>query len=244
MGLTTCEAFSVFIAVAIVATVFLIATIGISSEDSYLRTLRLADALPDEFPASILENCPAAYKNNNCAVKNLSVMNGLDFVQYFTDFKMADGSYNESKTGKLGNPDIKTDFNGYSFNFLSEENKKQFEENPSRFIPQFGGFCSWAVSGNFDPLTYSWAANCLGPTGDKALWTILDQKLYFLRFKASKEQFLEDSKVYVSLGDARWQNWFGDKKDEYFDTKCSALAAWFKSSMYMQQISTQRNIIY
>ena len=35
---------------------------------------------------------------------------------------------------------------GYTYNFVSEANKKAFLKSPSTYVPQFGGFCSYGIS--------------------------------------------------------------------------------------------------
>jgi hypothetical protein len=35
---------------------------------------------------------------------------------------------------------------GYTYNFVSEANKKTFLKSPSTYVPQFGGFCSYGIS--------------------------------------------------------------------------------------------------
>ena len=35
---------------------------------------------------------------------------------------------------------------GVTYRFASEENKARFQKNPARFVPQYGGWCAWAVA--------------------------------------------------------------------------------------------------
>ena len=53
---------------------------------------------------------------------------GVDFVQYFTSFKLDSGLYDESRIGEAGSSLINTTYNGHLFHFQSADNKKIFLE--------------------------------------------------------------------------------------------------------------------
>jgi YHS domain-containing protein len=106
---------------------------------------------------------------------------------------------------------------GYQFYFLSQENKDIFDETPDAYIPQYGGFCSWGISGEYCP-PYPWEKDCLGPSGNWGHWTIQNNKLYFFLFELPKTKFLTNVSYYVEQGDLRWSSWFND--DAYFSTSC------------------------
>lgn len=60
--------------------------------------------------------------------------NGYDVVAYF-DGKAINGSKEYS-----------TEYDGVSFKFSSQENKDKFTQDPSQYIPQYGGYCAFAVA--------------------------------------------------------------------------------------------------
>ncbi len=75
------------------------------------------------------------------------VANGYDVVAYF------DGQAVE------GNKAFTATHDGVSYKFSSQENLNKFQSNPEKFVPQFGGYCAYAVatSGkkvNVNPETY------------------------------------------------------------------------------------------
>lgn len=87
--------------------------------------------------------------------KKGAVANGYDVVSYFS---------NEAKKGKK---EFSTTHDGVKFRFSSSENLKKFKENPKHYIPQYGGFCAYAI----------------GKTGEKVAinpktFEIRDNKLY------------------------------------------------------------------
>jgi len=57
-------------------------------------------------------------------------INGYDPVAYVTVHKAV-----------KGNPSIKSNFRGAIIHFTSAANKAAFDKNPSRYYPQYGGFC-------------------------------------------------------------------------------------------------------
>jgi hypothetical protein len=110
-----------------------------------------------------------------------------------------------------------SDFGGYQFYFLSAENKALFDSDPTKYAPQWGGFCAWGVSGELCP-EYPWDRDCLGPNADFSIWTIRDDKLFFFYKTDAKAWFMEDVKVYVKQGEERWAEWFGD--GYHYSTEC------------------------
>ena len=62
-------------------------------------------------------------------------LKGYDPVGYFT----------ENRPVK-GNPQFVSTYNGARYQFASAANKSAFDANPSKYEPQFGGFCAYAAS--------------------------------------------------------------------------------------------------
>jgi hypothetical protein len=56
--------------------------------------------------------------------KPLPVLGGVDMVQFFTAFKLPDGSYNESEVGQRGSDLFSSVYNNQTFYFVSEENRR------------------------------------------------------------------------------------------------------------------------
>lgn len=111
---------------------------------------------------------------------------GYDVVAYF------DG--NPAK----GSAEYVTTVNGVKYKFISQESLDRFKANPAAFIPQYGGYCAYAVavSGkkvNINPETYE----------------IRDGKLY-LFYNAGKtntlELWLSESPEHLkSKADQNWE---------------------------------------
>jgi len=62
-------------------------------------------------------------------------ISGYDPVAYFTDGK-----------AEKGLPDFSSTANGVIYLFASAEHKAAFESSPSKYEPQFGGFCAYGLS--------------------------------------------------------------------------------------------------
>lgn len=60
--------------------------------------------------------------------------NGYDVVAYFS---------NEAIEGDKA---FKTKFEGVNYKFSSQKNLNLFNKNPEKYIPQYGGYCAYAIA--------------------------------------------------------------------------------------------------
>ena len=60
---------------------------------------------------------------------------GYDVINYFT-----------TNTAERGSVEFSTTHNGATYYFVSAENLKTFKANPSKYLPQFDGYCAFAVA--------------------------------------------------------------------------------------------------
>lgn len=63
------------------------------------------------------------------------VAEGFDVVSYFEDEKPLEGKKK-----------FQTTYDGTKFKFSSEKNLTLFKENPVKYIPQYGGYCAYAIA--------------------------------------------------------------------------------------------------
>jgi hypothetical protein len=155
-----------------------------------------------------------------CYNAETPVMGGLDVVQFFTTFKNADGTYDETQVGQRGSSAYVSVYGGYTYYFLSAENKALFDADPAHYVPQYGGFCAWGMGSEFCP-RYGWDVTCMGPHGSYHHWTVQNDKLYFFWFAKARENFLANMDTALPAGDARWQEWFPDGTQPYLNTNCA-----------------------
>lgn len=107
---------------------------------------------------------------------------GYDVVNYFTDGKPAAGS--DKFTVAYG---------GVTWQFTSAEHRDMFKADPTKFAPQYGGFCSWGVSQGklFD----------VDPVNG---WTLSGGKLY-LNFNGDlNKTFARDTEGFISKAERNW----------------------------------------
>lgn len=60
--------------------------------------------------------------------------NGYDLVSYFTN-----------NSAQRGNKDFSSDHKGATYYFSNAANLKMFKNAPEKYLPQFGGFCSFGM---------------------------------------------------------------------------------------------------
>ena len=153
--------------------------------------------------ASCPDNLP------QCSQSDHPVLGGLDIIPYF---------YNVSYKGERGSDNIVSTYNGFKYLFTNIENKNMFDANPEQYLPQYGGYCSWGVAGEYCP-EYPWSLDCLGPSGNWNHGTVLSQKLYFFLYEEAMEKFMADVDNNIEAGDERWLSWFSTT-DEHMNTDC------------------------
>lgn len=133
--------------------------------------------------AAFLAGCAGTGPNNTTsegADANL-MLKGHDPVAYFTLGKHT-----------LGKADVKTDHDGATYRFMSEENKAIFLKEPAKYVPQYGGFCSNGIAYGIP-----WG-------GDPDTWKIIGGKLYIYGGTSSKNYFLMDEKTNLALAERYW----------------------------------------
>ena len=106
---------------------------------------------------------------------------GYDTVAFFTEGKPLKGL---SK--------YKMSYKGANWYFSSAENLAAFNNNPTRYAPQYGGYCAWAVANNDTA------------KGDPVHWTIHGGKLYLNYNDEIKNRWLKEIDSFISKADANW----------------------------------------
>ncbi|MEP6713000.1 MAG: YHS domain-containing (seleno)protein [Ferruginibacter sp.] len=107
----------------------------------------------------------------NQAVFSDKAIEGYDPVAYFTQQKAVKGE----------------EINSYKWNdatwyFSSTENMNLFKANPDKYAPQFGGYCSYAVSTGFTAKI------------DPEAFEIIDSKLYLYNDQGFKNKWKKNQK--------------------------------------------------
>lgn len=108
-------------------------------------------------------------------------IDGYDVVSYF-----------DQSTPSKGKADLAYDWDGVTWYFASQEHLEAFKTDPTRYAPQYGGYCSLAVSTGF-------AARSLPES-----YTIHDGKLYFFHDPEVKAEAMQDLDGMIDKCEASW----------------------------------------
>jgi YHS domain-containing protein len=109
------------------------------------------------------------------------ILKGYDPVAYFTRHQAV-----------KGNPAIQTRFGGAIYYFVSVADKVAFSKNPSRYVPQYGGFCAYHLSkGELKD-------------SDPAAFFIYKGKLYVCSAADTAKEFRRNTDENVRKADDNW----------------------------------------
>ena len=106
---------------------------------------------------------------------------GYDTVAYFTERRPVKGS-----------PKFAQEWLGATWHFANATNRDTFVTNPEKYMPQFGGYCSKAMSDGF--------VKSLDPKA----WRIIDGKLYVYASKKGRDNFAKDIPGRTAQAKANW----------------------------------------
>ncbi|MEP3113229.1 YHS domain-containing (seleno)protein [Nisaea sp.] len=111
---------------------------------------------------------------------------GYDTVAYFTDYAAVHGDEAHA-----------VDLDGVRFLFANAENRTQFLHDPKRYLPQFGGYSTFALS----------KGKLYG--ADPTVFDIIDGRLYLSRNERVQELWHRNPKGYISQAEENWSELSG-----------------------------------
>ena len=126
--------------------------------------------------AQALDHIYTGYFNNKA-------VSGYDVISYFDEKKQVKGSSQYQLSYK--------DANWY---FSSQSNLNKFKANPSKYAPQYGGYCSWAMSNNDES------------PGNAPFWDIYNGKLYLNYDQEVKDKWSLNKDEFIKKADIIWAN--------------------------------------
>ena len=122
-----------------------------------------------------------ANKRNSVVAHSTTGINGYDAVAYFTEGKPIRGNGHHVAV-----------FDGVTYLFASEDNKRKFEANPEKYIPAYGGYCAYGVSVEKKFV------------GDPEVWKIVDGKLYLNLDPNIQSQWEKDVPGHIRKANDNW----------------------------------------
>ena len=135
-------------------------------------------------------NRTESFKQINTTAENVAVR-GFDTVAYF-----------KAQNAVAGDPKFSYLWNGAKWYFSSAENMEKFKAAPETYAPQFGGYCSFAVSKGYTA------------DGDPQAWKIVGGKLYLNYNLQVKEKWETEQEKLIETGEKNWTE-FKKKKPEH-----------------------------
>lgn len=131
-----------------------------------------------------------APKEQTYAVDGIA-LDGFDPVAYF-----------EQGEAKVGTENTLSTYEGLTYQFSSTKNKNLFDESPEKYLPEYGGWCAYAIAE---------AATKMQP--DPTMWKIQDGKLllFYDDWKTAltgslKEEWETDEEGYLNKADQNWES--------------------------------------
>jgi YHS domain-containing protein len=131
--------------------------------------------------AALLAGCGAMNVVSEGGDGNL-MLRGNDPVAYFTQGKAV-----------AGNPLMKTQHQGFTYRFASEDHFRRFISAPDRYVPQFGGFCANGM------------AYAVPIAGETDSFKIIEGRLYLFGGARSKLYFEMDQERNLQLARQYWE---------------------------------------
>ena len=118
---------------------------------------------------------PAVNTDHGLAIK------GYDPVSYFTTGQPTPGL-----------PQFSITYKGAVYRFASAENRDRFIATPEKFVPQYGGYCAYAIS-----------LNKIADI-DPEEWAIVNDKLYLNNGFLAQSLWSLDKTGNIARGDHNW----------------------------------------
>jgi YHS domain-containing protein len=116
------------------------------------------------------------------------ILKGYDAVAFFTQRKPI-----------KGNPGIESIYQGATYLFASAADKADFEKDPAKYAPQYGGFCAYGVVNGI--LT--------DIEGDPDAFAVYKAKLYLCGNQAALRGFRSNIDSNIDKADANWRKLTG-----------------------------------
>ncbi|HLK27509.1 MAG TPA: YHS domain-containing (seleno)protein [Puia sp.] len=128
----------------------------------------------------------ASVRKKNFNLSDGIGIKGYDPVAYFTENKSVKGS-----------KDLAVAFEGVTYYFSSVANKEEFKKNPSKYEPQYGGWCAFAMGKDGSKVEV-----------DPGTFKIIDGKLFLFYnqfFNNTLKSWNKDEANLHQRADANWQ---------------------------------------
>lgn len=116
------------------------------------------------------------------AAKDGTALEGFDIVTFF-----------DKEGPQKGSPNHLLQHEGLAWQFANERNRRLFRRNPEKYLPQYKGFCGWALKeGRLVP-------------GIPSYWTVTNGKLYLSCSQEALDRWEADLESNIRKADEAWE---------------------------------------
>ena len=142
----------------------------------------------EKWPIVLAQNAGSKQKGTERAKVNVDrkgvILKGYDAIAYV----------NEGKPVK-GIPEIKSNYQDATYLFASAENKADFDKDPRKYAPQYGGFCAYGI-----------ALGVLADIEDSPkAFVVYNGKLYICGNEAVLKKFMAGIDGNIEKADKQWR---------------------------------------
>jgi len=106
-------------------------------------------------------------------------------------------SYYRQARPTLGRPEIRVELDGVVYRFASEASRGEFQRDPARWVPAFGGYCAYGM------------VHALPIHARAEIFEILDGRLYLFGSERSRAWFLMERELNLQLASRWWRDEVG-----------------------------------
>jgi hypothetical protein len=150
---------------------------------AYALILVLAGATPISIGAARAADAPPASTTHTDLINAADglAIKGYDPVAYFTEGRPV-----------MGNPEIRADLDGATWQFTTVEHRDAFLAHPTRYEPEYGGFCAYG------------AAQGLKTDIDPAAFSIIGGRLYLNASMNVRTLWRNELIMSIARADRNW----------------------------------------
>ncbi len=117
----------------------------------------------------------------NTGLFNNIAVSAYDTVSYFTEGMAVKGK-----------KEFKINYKGVQWYFKNQENLDIFQIEPEKYIPQYGGYCAWAIAQGY-------TAN-----GNPKYWDIVNGKLYLNYNESIQRKWRKNIEGFIKIANKNW----------------------------------------
>jgi YHS domain-containing protein len=169
----------------VAAVVIVVGIDAVSASDQ--QTQIAVQNSAEKWPIFLAQNAVPKEKGNKTAKVNVDkkgvILKGYDAVAYFKEGKPV-----------KGNPEIKSSYQGATYLFASAEDKADFDNDPAKYAPQYGGFCAYAIT-----------LGMLGDIEGPEAFAVYNGKLYICGNETALKEFRADIDRNIEKADRQWR---------------------------------------